>query len=82
MFVGNIKKKKKLDGYIDKGLVEIHNLKSRHGKLALEMKKRGMKHKSPLPKFKLKKTGKINIEKNEKELKKRCKKCRRLIEKK
>jgi len=75
MFVGTLNKNKNINGYINKGLVEVHNIEKRHNELVNEMIKRGMKHKSPLPKYKKKKVGKINSEKNMIELKKRCKKC-------
>jgi hypothetical protein len=79
MFVGNIRKNKKLNGYVEKGLVETNNIRSRHKQLSLEMKRRGFKHKSPLPSFNVKKAGKIDVLENIRELKKRCKKCRELI---
>lgn len=78
MFAGCLKKRKNIQGYIDKGFVEIHNIKKRHAKLAGEMKKRNMNHKSPLIKFREIKTGKINKEKSYKELIKRCAECRNL----
>jgi hypothetical protein len=43
------------------------------------MKKRGFIHKSPLPKYKMKKLGKINAKQNLIELNKRCKACRKRI---
>jgi FtsZ-binding cell division protein ZapB len=79
MFVGAINKHKNINGHIKKGQVEIHNLKERHEQLAKEMKKRGYNHKSPLPKFKSIKQGKINIKENIRELARRCKYCRNLI---
>jgi len=75
MFVGTLLKNKKVDGYVKKGLLEIHNLSNRHNELMFEMKRRGYKHNSLLPKFKKSKVGKINIEENILELKKRCKDC-------
>jgi hypothetical protein len=78
MFRSNVVKKRNLSGYIKKGLVEIHNIKKRHDELAREMVLRGMKHNSPMKKFKGKVLGKVDIAKNEKELIKRCKECRKL----
>ena len=52
MFIGTINKNKKLNGYRENGLVEVHNIKSRHAELVSEMKSRGMNHNSPLQKFK------------------------------
>jgi hypothetical protein len=74
MFVGCLNKGKSIEGYLD-GLLEIHNLKKRHRELVKEMGRRGYNHNSPLPKFKVKKRGKINSKKSRKELLKRCKKC-------
>jgi hypothetical protein len=79
MFIGSINKKRNIQGHIEKGQVEIHNLKSRHKELANEMKRRGYAHKSPLPNFKAIKLGKINIKQNLKELSRRCKECGKLI---
>lgn len=78
MFVGTLNKGTSIQGYIDKGLLEIHNLKLRHELLINEMMKRGMKHNSSLPPFKEKVRGNIDREKNMKELSKRCKECRKL----
>ena len=75
MFVGTLNKKKSVQGYLDKGLLEIHNLKKRHNELAKEMRQRGIKHKSPLPEFELITMGKINSKENEIELKRRCVEC-------
>lgn len=75
MFIGCINKNKNIKGYIKNGLVEIHNLKQRHNQLAEEIKKRGYKHKSPLPKFRSYRAGKINKFKSINDLKNRCKEC-------
>ena len=66
---------KSLKGYIDKGLVEVHNIKKRHEALAKEMKRRGMNHQSPLEDVSLYVSGKVDIETNIKELKRRCQDC-------
>lgn len=59
-----------------KGFLEPQNALKRHDKLAKEMTKRGVNHKSPLdvagvdlPK------GKVDIKKSKQDLKARCKKC-------
>ena len=78
MFVGTINKGISIQGYIDKGLLEIHNLKLRHKLLMKEMIRRGMKHRSSLPTFKEKVQGNIDRDKNLKELSNRCKECRKL----
>lgn len=76
--IGSLNKGKRVKGHIEKGQVEIHNIKKRHDQLVKEMLNRGYKHLSPLQKFKDYKAGKINISENEKELVKRCKECRKL----
>ena len=77
MFVGCLNKGKSVKGYVDKGLVEIHNIRKRHNELVVEMKKRGMNHKSSLPEYEIITLGKVNSIQNKKELNKRCKECRK-----
>jgi len=48
MFVGSIKKKIGLDGYVKNKLLELKSIHSRHKELSIEMINRGMKHSSPL----------------------------------
>jgi len=48
MFVGSIKKGTSMAGYIEKNLLEPLSLVPRHEELVEEMRKRGMKHKSPI----------------------------------
>ena len=81
MFMGCVKKGTSLKGYIDKGLVEIHNIPKRHDELATEMIKRGYNHKSPLQEFTCQETGCVDSEQNIKELKRRCINCKERIEK-
>ena len=78
MFVGTIKRGKNVSGYLQKGLLEIHNIKSRHDALAEEMKKRGYKHNSPIEFVYKQKLGKINLRQNVVQLHSRCKECRKL----
>lgn len=48
MFVGTLKKKKSLDGYVTNNLVEPLAIVDRHTELSTEMKIRNMNHNSPL----------------------------------
>ncbi|MEM4605902.1 MAG: pyrimidine dimer DNA glycosylase/endonuclease V [Candidatus Pacearchaeota archaeon] len=48
MFLGSLKKKIKMNGYIENNLLEPKKLKERHDELAIEMKKRGYNHTSDL----------------------------------
>ena len=89
MFAGCVIKQKSLDGYIQKGLVELEHIHARHDLLAEEMTRRGYRHRSAFPtevfnsafwmghydKF----VGKVNVTANERELVNRCKDCRLLI---
>ena len=82
MFIGCWNKGTSLTGYIDKGLVEIHNIIKRHDELVVEMIKRGMNHKSPIPgEITGDEIGCVDVEQNINELRRRCKKCRERIEK-
>ena len=77
MLVGSIRKKKTLAGFVDGGLVELHNIRQRHRELVVEMKRRGFHHASPLPAFGTQRGGKIDRKQNLEELKRRCADCRR-----
>jgi hypothetical protein len=84
MFIGTITRGKRMQGYVDGGLVEVHTLYQRHDELVTEMISRGMNHRSPLRedvRHKLYESGKINREANLKELSRRCERCRFLQEK-
>jgi len=48
MFVGSLKRKISMSGYIKNNLLEILSLKERHDLIAEEINKRGGNHKSPL----------------------------------
>jgi hypothetical protein len=80
MFIGCLKKGISLKGYIDKGMVEVHNIKKRHDELAKSFSTRNYNHKSPIEEFDYIETGYVNIEQNIEELKRRCKKCKERIE--
>ena len=79
-FVGAILKGQlengRLHGYINGGYLEVNNLRTRHSALVKEMKARGYKHNSPLPKFPLIDIGIVDIDRSYRELINRCKKCR------
>lgn len=79
MFIGTINRERSVKGYLEKGLLEIHNLHNRHEELVKEMKRRGYNHYSEVDKkWKLvEKAGSINEEKSIAELTNRCSKCKR-----
>lgn len=89
MFVGFVKKGKRLDGFVKNNLLEIRSIRDRHMELAKEMQRRGYKHKSDLPKLQdidleyLPKElieSKIDKEKSLMELLRRCKDCKERYE--
>ncbi len=81
MFIGTINRNKSIKGYLDKGLLEIHNLFSRHTNLVAEMKHRGYNHCSNIDrKWKIaEKRGSIDREKSLRELINRCSKCKKIL---
>jgi len=79
MFMGCIKKGKNIQGYIDKGLVNIRLIYARHQELVEEMKRRGMNHNSEMEFSLLPRGGSVDVAKNEEELKRRCSRCRELM---
>jgi hypothetical protein len=78
MFIGTITRKKSVTGYLQKGLLEVHNLFSRHNEIVEEMKQRGYKHHSEVnEKWNItEENGFIDREENLIELLKRCSKCK------
>jgi len=77
MFIGTIDRGKSVRGYLEKGLLEVHNLYNRHEELMREMKRRKYNHYSEVnKKWKfVEKVGSIDKEKNLSELITRCAKC-------
>jgi len=78
LFVWNIDRKHSVKGYLDRGLLETHNLYNRHEELAQELRRRGYRHNSEFDvKWKLaKKAGSIDKKRNLEQLVDRCTKCR------
>ena len=86
MFMGCLKKNKKIDGYIKKNLFEPMALIYRHDKLAEEMVRRGFNHKTPIEECECKhimclpfyqRINEIDREAALKDLLDRCPKCRK-----
>lgn len=75
MLAGCLRQQKSVQGYIDKGLVEIHNIHSRHEDIAKEILARGFMHQSPLPKFESFEAGLVDTQKSLADLHKRCPSC-------
>jgi hypothetical protein len=79
MFIGTINRGKLVEGYLEKGLLEVHNLYNRHQEIVKEMERRGYNHNSEVDKnwkF-VEKSGLIDKQKNLGELVSRCSKCKR-----
>lgn len=76
LFVGSLNKGVSVNGYLDSGLLEIHSIQTRHDQLVEEMIRRGMKHNSPLPEFRARVQGYIDVHSSLEELKRRCGFCR------
>ena len=79
MCVGTLRRGRSVRGFLDGGLLELHNLERRHAQLVAEMTRRGMRHQSPLPRFKAQRAGRIDRRENLVELARRCEECRALI---
>lgn len=81
MIVGTINKGKSIRGYVNGGLMEVHNIRKRHDEIVKELERRGRwHHKSPLPEFEEMFLGKVNVEANKLELARRCERCRKIQE--
>jgi ABC-type phosphate transport system auxiliary subunit len=77
MFIGAINRGKSVKEYLQKRLLEVHNLYNRHEELVEEMKRRGYMHCSDLDeKWRFaEKRGFIDRKKSFNELVKRCSRC-------
>lgn len=79
-FVNKLGWGRKLNGFIERGLMETHNIEKRHNEIVKEMLRRGFKHNSPLKnKFNFK-AGYVDAELNKQVLIDRCKECRRMMQ--
>ena len=76
MLVGTLVRKRSVAGFVENKLIEVHNVRARHQQLVIEMTRRGMKHKSPLPRFRAIRLGKVSVRANLVELARRCEDCR------
>ncbi len=82
MFIGTINRGNSVKGYLEKGLLEIHNLYGRHDELAREMRSRNYRHDSPINKRwkQARNLGSVDKEKNLRQLINRCPRCRERYE--
>ncbi len=77
MAVATLRLGKSVAGFLEKGLLELHNLRRRHDELVAEMLRRGYHHNSPLGPVPRRKGGKIDRRANRLELARRCSDCLR-----
>jgi len=79
--VGNLRHSGKwTKSLAQRGFLEPQNALKRHNKLVKEMLTRGWKHQSPLDTEGVKlPRGKVDIKKSIKDIKQRCKECRKLL---
>jgi hypothetical protein len=81
MLAASLRLRKSLDGFIQKGLLELGSLRRRHLELAAEMISRGYSHHSPLGRVPKCAGGKVNRRRSRRELAARCPDCRELLQK-
>jgi len=79
MAVATLRLGKSVAGFLEKGLLELSNLRSRHDELVAEMLRRGYRHNSPLGRVPRRTEGKVNRRANSRELARRCPDCALLI---
>jgi len=78
MLLGCLEKGKSVSGYIEKGLVELHNIRVRHDSIVEEMIKRGYRHHTPIystPHPETLSVGKVDLIQSAQELMNRCSGC-------
>ena len=79
MCVGTLRRGRSVAGFLERGLLELHNLHRRHKQLVCEMERRGMRHRSPLPRIRPRRAGRVDRRASLAELARRCAACRRAI---
>ena len=79
MLVGSLNRGRRIDGFLRDGLVELRSIRRRHAELVAEMQRRRFRHQSPLPEFRPRRAGSVDVLANLKELARRCHSCRVLI---
>jgi hypothetical protein len=73
---GCIRLGRSLAGYIEKGWVDLSQLEARHAALVVEMLARNYNHKSPLVLKTPATGGRVDVERNRRDLCNRCPTCR------
>lgn len=78
MLAASLRRGISLSGYIEKRLVELHNIGVRHARLVKELERRGYRHRSPLTGLYSRREGRVDRRGNLRELAARCAQCRLL----
>lgn len=76
MLVGSLRSGRSVQGFLERNLIQPQSVQARHDDLALEMLRRGYKHKSPLEQPKAAPIGAVSVESSEAEIFSRCEACR------
>ena len=79
MLVGSLRRGRSIDGFLAKRLLEPSSLRSRHAALVAEMRRRGYRHRSPLPRVYVARRyqmARVPRRTSERELISRCLDCR------
>lgn len=81
MLAGTLARRRSIDGFIAKGLLEPAAMGARHEALAAEMRRRGFNHRSPLPECDLgylpvaAREARVDVAVSARELAARCERC-------
>lgn len=75
MAVATLRLGKSVQGFLEKGLLDLSRLRERHDELVREMERRGYRHSSPLGTVPRRLGGKIDARANARELARRCPEC-------
>src|SRR5512140_3519098 len=78
MAVATLRLGKSVSGFLEKGLLELGSLRSRHDELVAEMLRRGYRHASPLGRVPRRSEGKVDRKANLLDLARRCPDCKAL----
>lgn len=91
MFLGHLKRKRKVDGYIKNNCLEMRSIYHRHEQIANEMCRRGYNHKTPMKEIDFECIydypqeqiyHKVNEVKSQEDLLSRCPACKKRFQKK
>ena len=80
MLAGSLRRGRSIEGHLAAGQLEPASIRRRHAALALEMRRRGFKHQSPLPsagRLTLRhRAARVDVAKSMNDLAARCQDCR------